>query len=275
MFRIGVFVTVGEGTDVAAEFEKVRALEMDCCQICFWTGALYTAETAERVCGASERTGVLVTNVWAGWDGPKEWNFYGGPGTLGLVPPAYRLDRLRTLFAASDFAQMLGVTDISTHVGFLPENPNDPDYVGVLSAIRSLADYMKPRGQHFLFETGQETPITLLRAIADLGRDNVGVNFDTANLLLYGKANSGDALELLVDHVRNTHIKDGVYPESGRALGREVPFGEGRADFPRIVGILKRANYQGPLIIEREITGEQQTADIIKARDGLRALINA
>ena len=128
---------------------------------------------------------------------------------------------------------------------------------------------MKEKGITFLFETGQETPVTLLRAIEDIGMDNVGINFDTANLVLYGKGNPVDALRVFGKYVRDLHIKDGLYPTDGRHLGKEVAAGEGIADFPTIYKMLKDLGYNGAFTIEREIIGKQQEQDIIRARDML------
>lgn len=183
---------------------------------------------------ASQKHGIEITALWAGWTGPGEWNFYGGPQTLGIVPPAYRFTRLKELMAGADFARQLGVTDVITHVGFLPENPNDPDFTGTCAALRHLANYLKANGQYFLFETGQETPVTMLRAIEEIGTDNLGINFDTANLILYGKANALDAIDIFGKYIRNTHMKDGEFPTCGKYLGVEKPLGQGRANIPRV-----------------------------------------
>ena len=174
---------------------------------------------------------------------------------------------------ASDFAEKIGVDRIITHVGFLPENPDDPNFNGTVAALRHLCTYMKKKGQFFLFETGQETPVTVLRTIQAIGTDNLGINFDTANLILYGKANSLDALDTFGKYVMDTHIKDGLYPTDGMHLGKEVPAGEGKANIPAIVRRLEALGYDGPFTIEREITGEKQVADIINARDMLRGIM--
>ncbi len=270
--KIGVLISCGDGTAIEAKFRQLRELGMDCCQLQAKIDS-YTPECAERVKAARDATGVEITALWAGWTGPAEWNFTGGPSTLGIVPPAYRHARMEQILAGADFAHSLGITDVITHVGFIPEIPGDAEYSGVVSAIRYIANRLKARGQYFLFETGQETPVTLLRAIEDVGTGNLGINFDTANLILYGKANAVDALEVIGKYVRNTHCKDGLYPTTGRELGREVPLGEGKVDFPAVVAKLRELNYTGPYIIEREISGEQQTKDIIKARDILRELL--
>ncbi len=270
--KIGVLVGCGDGSALLDKFRELRALDMDCCQLQVGIHS-YTPECLERVKAARAETGVEITALWTGWTGPAEWNFTGGPMTLGIVPVAYRQERMNQLAAGADFAYALGVSDVITHVGFIPENPDDPNYNGVVCAIRYLASRIKARGQYFLFETGQETPVTLLRVIEDVGTGNLGINFDTANLILYGKANAVDALEVFGKYVRNTHCKDGLYPTTGRELGREVPLGEGKVNFPAVIAKLKEIGYEGPYVIEREISGEQQKKDIVLGRDLLLSLL--
>lgn len=270
--NIGVLFNLSESTNIHREFEKIRDLDLQTCQVCVWNPSLYTEKNSVVIREASESTGVTVSTLWAGWTGPSVWNFYDGPLTLGLVPVAYRAHRLKELMTASDFALQLGVANIATHVGFLPENPNDADYIGVIAALRNLAQHLKSRDQHFLLETGQETPTTLVRAIEDVGTGNVGINFDTANLILYGKAASLDAVELFGKYVRDVHCKDGLFPADGHNLGREVPLGQGKANIEAVVRHLASIGYSGSLTIEREITGEEQIRDIITARDLLRAI---
>ncbi len=265
--KIGVLVVYEAGVDIEKELQKVKDLELSCCQISCWDPTLYTDENAKAINDAVEKTGIEVSALWAGWSGPAVWNFTEGPHTLGLVPKAYRFIRLKELMAASDFAEKINVANVATHVGFLPEVPSDEDFVGVVAVLKNLVAYMKKKGQTFLFETGQETPITMLRAIEAIGMDNVGINFDTANLVLYGKANTVDALDVFGKYVRNTHCKDGEYPTTGAKLGKEVPLGAGRANMPEVMRKLNALNYDGPYIIEREISGEEQIKDIIKARD--------
>lgn len=272
-YPIGVLVKFNSKTDIDAEFQKVKDFGFDCCQLCIWETALFKKpEFAEKIRESAAKTGCEISALWAGWSGPKEWNFTGGPSTLGLVPEAYRLHRVLELNDASIFATWLGVNKVVTHVGFVPENPDHPDFTGVVTALRWLCNKMKEREQFFLFETGQETPVTMLRTIQAIGTDNLGINFDTANLILYGKANSLDALEVYGKYVMNTHIKDGLYPTDGLCLGKEVPAGEGRANIKGIVQKLTDLGYDGPMTIEREISGDQQIEDIKKTRDLLKEI---
>lgn len=269
--KIGVLVPLTNR--VEEEFAKVRNLGLGSCQLSGWEEGLFTPEMARRVRTASEETGVSVSAFWCGWEPPAVWDFVDGPVTLGLVPAAYRMNRTRTLLQGSDFAADFGAPDLVTHVGFIPEDPNHPDYRGTMAAVARVADRCRQNGQYFLFETGQETPVTLCRMIRDLGRPNLGVNLDPANLLLYGKANPVDALGLLGPYVRGVHAKDGAYPTEPHCLGEEKPLGQGGVDYPALIAGLKRWGYDGALTIEREISGEEQIRDILAAKTLLEGLL--
>lgn len=266
---IGVLINCGVHTDYKAEFQKARDLGLQSCQLSMWS-CVFTDDMAQRIREAVTETDLAVTAVWAGWSGPAEWNFVYGPSTIGLVPPAYRFQRMQEIMAAADFAEKIGVKRIITHVGFIPENPDHPDFQGTVAALRAICRHLKKKGQYFLLETGQETPVTMLRTIEAIGMDNVGINLDTANLILYGKANTLDALDVFGKYVMETHIKDGLYPTDGMSLGRETKAGAGRANIPAVVKKLHELGYEGAFTIEREISGEQQILDIIEARDLLR-----
>ena len=272
MAKIGALLGYGTGTDIDASFAKFQTLGLNCCQLSVWdVENMFTPEKAKEARNAADKYGIEITALWAGWTGPSAWNFTEGPSTLGIVPEEYREMRVEQLIKAADFAEWLGVTDIITHAGFLPENPCDPNFLPVAEAIKKIATVYKEKGMWFLFETGQETPVTMLRYIETVGTGNLGINFDTANLILYGKANSVDALEIFGKYVRNTHFKDGMYPTCGNELGHEVALGDGKANVPGIMAKLKELGYTGPYVIEREISGERQIEDIAKAK----ALIEA
>ena len=266
--RIGAMVGYDTDVDILEKFRKNQELGINSCQICIWNVDIFKSdEHAEKIKAAIAETGINVSSLWAGWTGPCEWNFTAGPDTIGLVPVAYRFTRLSELKSASDFAEKIGVNQVVTHVGFIPENPSATEFNGTVAALRNLCGYMKKKGQYFLFETGQETPITLLRTIEAIGTGNLGVNLDTANPILYGKANPVDALDVFGKYVMDTHIKDGFYPTNGMYLGHEARAGDGKANIPEVVRkLIVEYGYEGPFTIEREISGEQQTADIIHAK---------
>jgi L-ribulose-5-phosphate 3-epimerase len=260
---IGVLVSLVE--DPEPEIRKVAELGLRSCQVGSWNATVWTEPVGEKLTAACARHGVRVSTFWAGYSGPAVWNFIEGPSTIGLVPERYRAARVAELKAAATFAGRHGLPSIATHVGFLPEDPNDPAYDPVVAALREIVAHCRACGIDFLFETGQETPVTLLRTIERIGMDNVGINLDTANLILYGKGNPVDALDVFGRYVRDLHVKDGRFPTTGDNLGEETPLGEGKVDFRTVIARLKGLGYTGPLTIERECSGERQIADIRKA----------
>ena len=266
---IGTMVGYNVGVDLVEKLNKCKEIGITSCQINIWNTSIFKSdEHAKIVKDAIAQTGMTVSSLWAGYSGPCEWNFTAGPDTIGLVPTAYRHIRLNELKDASDFAEKIGVKQIATHVGFIPETPNYPEFNELVVALRNLANYMKQKGQFFLFETGQETPITLLRTIQAVGTGNLGINLDTANVILYGKGNPVDALDVFGKYVMDTHIKDGFFPTDGMYLGRECRAGDGKANIPEVVKkLITEYNYEGPFTIEREISGDQQTADIVYAKE--------
>lgn len=242
-------------------------------QLISWNPANWTDESAAEIGALCAELGFTITAFWCGWEGPKFWNFTEGPQTLGLVPVEYRHVRLNNLLNGAAFARKIGVENVVTHMGFIPALPCDPNYHGFLAAIKFLANALKKEGQSLLFETGQETPVTLLRLFEDVGTGNLFVNLDPANLVMYGMANPVDALDVFGDYVRGVHAKDGLYPTNGRNLGPEVKVGTGKVDFPRLIEGLKAHGFDGSLTIEREISGEQQRIDILDTKAYLEALI--
>ena len=271
--KLGVVTQLEKNKDVHEQLQKIIDYGFETCQLICWDEELLNDKYADIVNAAVKSTGIDITAFWCGWQGPAVWNFYEGPVTLGLVPPDYRIYRIQTLIKGAEFTQKIGVPDMATHAGFIPENPCDTNYFGVVSALKYIAENCKSRGLHLLLETGQETPITLKRVIQDTGCDNLGINFDPANLLMYGKANPIEALDIIGRHVRGVHAKDGIYPSDGRFLGEEKPLGEGKVNFPAFILKLKEIGYQGALTIEREISGEKQIKDILAAKKLLEVLI--
>ena len=221
----------------------------------------------------TEENGITISAFWCGWEGPCVWNFYDGQITLGLVPPEYRTMRIKNLCDGADFAHRLGVKNVVTHMGFIPENPNDPHFAPFCVAVRQVAEHLKKNVQNLLFETGQETPVTMLRCFEKVGMDNLGVNLDTANVILYGKANPVDALDVFGKYVMNIHAKDGLYPTNGHDLGNEVRIGDGKVDFKALFKKLHELGYDSYVTIEREIEGEQQISDIRHAKKYLGDII--
>ena len=235
---------------------------------------LLTEENAKKLLNMTAGK-LRITSLWAGWHtGVSVWNFLEGPSTLGIVPEHTREARMKELKADIDFASLLGVKDVASHVGFIPEQPCYPEYQGVVDAVAELADYCKKYGMSFNFETGQETPVTLMRTMADTGRDNLGVNLDPANLIVYGRANPIDAIDIYRDKIRGVHVKDGNYPKDDyRKLGKQAIVGEGAVNFPVFLPKLLDSGYKGDLYIEHEIKDRDRAEDIKKTVKYIRNLM--
>jgi L-ribulose-5-phosphate 3-epimerase len=233
----------------------------------------FTPQLATQFKGLLTKYNVTCTTVEVVAPPPLVWDFMQGPSTIGLVPPATRAARIDALKQASDFAKLLGVHQVQTHCGFIPENPEDPLYKETVAAIKEVAQHCAQNDQLFLMETGQETPTTMSRAIRDVNLPNLGVGLDTANLILYGKANPVDAVAILGPHVHAIHAKDGRWPTNPDKLGEEVLIGTGLVDFKKVFEGLRKGGYTGAITIERETSGPQQIEDVRKEKQYLEQVL--
>jgi sugar phosphate isomerase/epimerase len=267
--RLGFIV--GVGNDPESAIRKVHDIGVPTCQVGVNN---FHPEFGMQLRKALDQYGIEATSLVFGGPGPEVYDLYDGPDTIGFVPRTWRAARIQTAKKASDFARQLGIPAIQTHCGFIPENPNDPLYKEFIETMREVAGYCRRNEQGFRYETGQETPITLLRAILDVGLDNQGVNFDCGNLILYGKANPVDALDSIGKHVKGMHAKDGLYPTNPKDLGKQVPMGQGKVDFPALIRRLKELNYLGPVTIEQEFTTSDALEELRRERAYLEKLIS-
>ncbi|MCM8765221.1 MAG: sugar phosphate isomerase/epimerase, partial [Candidatus Omnitrophica bacterium] len=208
--------------------------------------------------------GIEIFSVFLLFKG-QIFNLKDGPATMGFVAPNFRPERLKLALEFSDFVREMETKYIVSHVGFIPDDEQDPVYRSFIPVMKEFVEKCRSNGQIFCFETGQELPSTLKRTITDIGFDNTGINLDPANLILYGKANPIDAIEIFGRYVKSIHGKDGLWPNRDEYLGKEVPVGEGMVNFPLLLKRLKNLGFEGPIIIEREISGEKQISDIRKA----------
>jgi len=222
----------------------------------------FTPDAAKEIGNLLKKYEVVATTVEVVGPGPLEWNFMRGPATIGVVPPKTRAARIDALRQVSDFAKQLGMRQVQTHCGFIPEDPADPLYPQTVEAIRKVTEHCHGNDQYFLMETGQETPTTMSRVIRDANLPNLAVGLDTANLILYGKANPVDAVDILGKHVRSVHAKDGKWPTDPSKLGEEVMIGKGLVDFKTVFTKLHKLGYTGAVTIERETSGPQQIEDV-------------
>jgi len=174
--------------------------------------------------------------------------------TVGFIPEATRAGRVERTLRISDFAAEVGIPGIGCHVGFVPEDTKAPAYIAVREDVRRICDHAARHGQTFALETGQEPARVLLAFIRDVNRPNLRINFDPANMILYGTGDPIEALDILAPHVVTVHCKDGDWPpkDVAGALGTERPLGEGSVGMERFIAKLKAIGYKNPLVIERE-----------------------
>ncbi|MDQ2835339.1 MAG: sugar phosphate isomerase/epimerase [Acidobacteriota bacterium] len=269
--RIGRVVWVAKGQTADAVIGGVRELGLSTCQIGFDDLSVKDVAPLHK---ALHKYGVEVTAISEHNPGPRIFDFYHGPSTIGIIPPATRDVRVKAMKVAADVATLAGIPAIHAHCGFIPEDPNDPIYPQAVAVVKDVAAYCKERHLMLLCETGQETPITMVRLIEDVKLGNVFVNLDVANLILYGKGNPVDAMDVFGDRVRGIHAKDGHFPTNPRNLGTETAIGKGKVDFPGVFRQLKKANYTGSMMIEREIGNEEdRRRDILHSKALLEKLI--
>jgi sugar phosphate isomerase/epimerase len=266
--RLGLYVPIGDNPDAAI----AQAVGLGLTWVEAYVDDLSDA-AADALKAAVTRHGARLAAVFAMGPGPQAWDFRDGPATGGLVPREHRTARVVRLKRASDFARRAGAPAIETHVGFIPENPRDPLYRETVEALCDVVRHCSRNDQTFLYHAGQETPVTLLRTIRDVGLPNQGIGLDTANGVMYGTGHPADALAVYGSHVRLVNAKDGLWPTDPDHLGREVPLGKGDVDMPRVLTALSRLGYQGPILIERETTGPEQVEDVRRAALFLRDLM--
>lgn len=239
------------GRDSLAE---IKSMSVRCGQLGIAGDVKLTDEFAAQWKASLAEHQFSVITVFAAYDGEDYADIPTVEKTVGFIPRATRASRVARTKEISDFAAKIGAPGIACHIGFVPEDPANEDYVAVRAAVRDVCDHAGKYGQTFALETGQEPAATLLHFFKDVGRTNLRINFDPANMILYGTGDPIAALQLLAPHVVSVHAKDGDWPPKDRpgALGTERPLGQGAVGIPRFVQTLREIGFQSSLNIERE-----------------------
>lgn len=263
---VGVFTSIDAGLGV--KLEVAHELSIPTIQIHAPHRATRTPDNAEQFLAKLDELNIHLTAVFGGFDGESYADIPTVERTIGLVPPETRESRLQEMKEISDFARLLGCEVIALHLGFVPHDTTLQLYRDTLDVTRRLCDHASQNDQAVHLETGQETAESLLRFIADTERDNLFINFDPANMILYGTGEPIEALKQLGPYVRSVHCKDATASdEPGKTWGQEVPLGEGQVGMENYLRTLKEIGYRGPLTIEREIPQEpeRQKQEILHA----------
>jgi L-ribulose-5-phosphate 3-epimerase len=233
----------------------------------------FTPEMTKQIIQACKKYKVSPVALICMGPGNYIWNAVDGPSTIGLIPRQFRTERIQHLKDGIDFSKAAGFPAVLAHFGFIPENPKDELYLEFVEIMKGIGEYALKQGIDIYFETGQETPVTLLRTIMDIGTSNLFVNLDVGNLMLYGKANPVDGLRILEKYVKSLHAKDADYPTDPHKLGKEYPIPEGKVDFPKIISRLKSNHFKGCIVIENELSTNGK-AYLQKTKKYLEGLID-
>jgi len=256
------------------DFAEILALGVRSGQLGIGGGVDLTPEFTSHWKAILAQEHFSIATVVCAYEGESYSDIATVERTVGFIPRSTRDARERRTLAISDFAAALGVPGIACHIGFIPEDRTSPDYAAVLDITRRICDHAARHGQTFALETGQEPAESLLRFLEDAGRDNLKINFDPANMILYGTGDPIQAFELLARHVVSVHAKDGDWPTAPGQLGTERPLGSGSVNIPRFVEALKRHGFQGTVNVEHEIPDRaRRLAEIRDAVSLLATLI--
>ncbi len=270
---VGVFASIDAGLGV--KLEIAHELGVPTIQLHAPEKSTRTQENADRFLQTLQDYNIRLTAVFGGFEGESYADIPTVMETVGLVPPGPRAERIQEIKEIADFAKMLKCEVVALHLGFVPHDASDPLYQEIVAVTRDVCDHCQQNGQALHLETGQETADALLQFISDVQRDNLFINFDPANMILYGTGEPIEALKKIGKYVRSIHCKDGTWSDKpGETWGAEVPLGEGDVGMENYLRTLGEIGYTGPLTIEREIPEEptRQKAEIGAAIELLNKL---
>jgi sugar phosphate isomerase/epimerase len=273
LWPLGVFTSIDVGLGV--DFNVLSRLGISTIHLHAPSAYKRTANATATLIAELQRLEIEITCVFAGFEGESYADIPTVSRTVGLVPVDSRESRLTELKSVSDFAAQIGVKRIGLHLGCIPHEVSDSAYDDVLQSTREICDYCRAKQQAVHLETGQEPAEVLLDFLGNVDRDNLFVNFDPANMILYGCGEPIPALKKLGPYVRSVHCKDAKWSaQPGVTWGTEMPLGQGDVDFAAFLDVLAEIRYQGPLTIEREIPreAERQEQEIRQAADLLNRL---
>jgi sugar phosphate isomerase/epimerase len=260
---IGVFTSVDAGLGV--KLEVAHELGVPTIQIHAPHRETRNQASADAFLKRLKEYNIQLTCVFSGFMGESYADIPTVARSVGLVPPETRAARTAEFKEIADFAKLLGCKVLGMHIGFVPHDRTLPLYKDVIAVAREACDHCAKNGQALHLETGQETADDLLAFIQDVQRPNLFINFDPANMILYGTGEPIAALKKVGRYVRSVHCKDGKWAKNpGKEWGQEMPLGQGDVGMENYLRTLKEIGYDGPLTIEREIPQEpeRQKAEI-------------
>lgn len=272
--KFGTFLRLKSIEDSEIGFQNLKNNSFSCCHLVY-KPEHYTKADAEIIKRAAEEQEIEISALFAGFrDNYTKWNFSSDFLDAGINSPAYGKERIAYLKEAARFCTWVGTKNMLIHAGFVANDPYSKEYLEMVSLVKELAVYLKALGLNLLLESGGESPIVLKRLIEDVATGNVFSNLDTANLIMYGLGNPTDAVYTLGTYIKSMHVKDGLPPVTPGELGKETEFMEGFVDFPRVLSLLKQSGFEGPYIIEREISDASSATRITQTLQKLKKMLS-
>lgn len=240
---------------------KVKTLGLSHLQLNLSWLLKFDAATRADAIDQLRESGLSITAGMVTFDGEDYASIAMIKQTGGFVPDAAWEKRRDFTRDAAKLARTLGITKVSAHAGFVP-NSSDPHYKAVCDRVNEVARVCGEQGVDLLMETGQEAASDLLQFLNDVPQNNLHINFDPANMILYGAGDPVEAIATVERHISHVHIKDATHSQHpGSEWGAEVPFGTGDVPVGDFLGALHGVGYYGPLVIERE-AGNQRMDDV-------------
>ena len=272
-WQIGVFTSVGAG--LGLDLDLAGKMGLPTIQLHAPPLGQRDQASADKILATLAPYGISITAVFGGFEGESYASIPTVVETVGLMPAETRQKRLEEMFEISDFAKMIGCDVVALHLGFVPHDTTDPAYQDIIAVTQQLCQHAANNGQAVHLETGQETADGLVTFIGDTKCDNLFVNFDPANMILYGAGEPIEAVEKIGSLIKSVHCKDAKWAANpGDEWGEETKLGDGDVGMKTFLQTLQKIGYTGPLTIEREIpqTPEKQQAEIGHAVDLLKQL---
>lgn len=270
---IGVFTSIDAGLGV--KLDVAKELGVDTIQIHAPHPENRSQEKADQFLQRLKEMQIELTAVFGGFDGESYADIPTTEATVGLVPASTRQQRLQEMKDISDYAKRVGCDVVALHLGYVPHDQTTQEYRDVVAVTQQLCQHVAANGQDLHLETGQESAENLVQFIKDVGTNNLFVNFDPANMILYGQGDPIEAVQKLGSLIHSVHCKDAKWSdEPGKTWGQEMPLGQGDVGMERFLRTLQDVGYTGPLTIEREIPQEpeRQKAEIQHATSLLQEL---
>jgi sugar phosphate isomerase/epimerase len=274
-YQLGCIFWANAGKTPLEQIQFLKSLGLSCGQLGVPSSYNVEGRAAEWKAAAAAE-GFTLLAVVASYEGEDYADIPTVERTVGFIPAAFREAREARTMELIDFGAAAGIPVFACHIGFVPHDKTNADYVAVQAMVRRICDHCAKNGQYFHLETGQEPADVLLDFLVDTAKPNLAINFDPANMILYGTSDPIEAMEVLKGHIRSVHCKDGDWPDKNvpGSLGHEKPLGQGSVGIPRFVAKLKEIGYTGPLVIEREgVAPEVWPVDVKMAMDLLSSLV--